>query len=185
MIGGRPSVRKIATTTPRRQQEQQQDQRQGIGHGAGIRMRGQGTVAIIWLHHKRHPPMSQTPQPLAVRRTIIAPWPWAAGPGNRSRRRSRAGPHRLGANSAAVELILESRGRVIVSGIRQVGPHRAQAGRHLRQHRHPGLFRTRRRGRARRPGHDHPRRRADRPVELRRATNCSPSCPWSSAWAAR
>ena len=84
-------------------------------------------------------------------------------------RRDRALAARLGAPFvAAVELMLDCRGRVVVSRHRQVGPHRAQARRDARVDRHARVLRAPAEAEPRRPRHDHARRRRRDAVEFRR-----------------
>ncbi len=64
-----------------------------------------------------------------------------------------------GAFARAVDAVLQSRGRVIVTGMGQIGAYRAQNRRHAGLHRHAGLFCPSGRSGARRFGHDCGRRR--------------------------
>ena len=71
--------------------------------------------------------------------------------------------------TAAVDLIRNAKGRVIVTGHGQVRPCRAQDRGDAGLHRHAGLLRARRRSQPRRSRHDHAGRRHHRAVVVRRA----------------
>ena len=82
-----------------------------------------GAVAIIWLHHKRPPPMNQAVKPPATR---VHDDDRAVAMGRQVLEIEAAAvaalARRLGSEfRAAVALILESRGRVVVSGIGKSG----------------------------------------------------------------
>ena len=101
----------------------------------------------------------------------------AVGPAHARCRESAASPRSprpcrrtLGpAFAAAVDLIREAKGRVIVTGLGKSGHVGAQDRRDARLHRHAGLLRARRRSQPRRSRHDHRRRRHHRAVVVRRA----------------